>query len=95
MAERKPRAREAIENASEYDTQRVRAGLECPFPRRPPQSLVAVQHGRRRDGIGRVQIDERVERLCSFPERIQGWIVKVLPVGMAVDHRAAEFELAH
>src|SRR5262249_39926954 len=95
MSEGEPRAREAIENASEYDAQRMRAGLKGPFPRRPPQSLVAVQHGRRREGIGGVEIDERLERLRALPERVEGWVVQVFPVSMAIDHSAAEFQLAH
>src|SRR5262245_25940772 len=95
MSEGEPRAREAIENSSEYDAQRMRAGLKGPYPRRPPQSLVAVQHGRRREGIGGVQIDERLERLRALPERVEGWVVQVFPVSMAIDHSAAEFQLAH
>src|SRR5262249_40216498 len=95
MSEGEPRARETIENASEYDAQRMRAGLERPFPRRPPQALVTVQHGRRRNGIGGVQIDECLERLRPLPEWVQRSVVQVLAVGMAIDHGAAEFELAH
>src|SRR5262249_31897452 len=95
MSEGEPRARETIENASEYDAQRMRAGLERPFPRRPPQALVTVQHGRRRNGIGGMHIEESAERLRPLPEWVQRSVVQVLAVGMAIDHGAAEFELAH
>src|SRR5262249_61165354 len=90
-----PRAGETTETASKYDPQRRRAGPERPFPRRPPQALVTVQHGRRRNGIGGMQIDECLERLRPLPEWVPRSVVQVLAVGMAIDHGAAEFELAH
>ena len=42
-----------------------------------------------------MQIDQRLERLRAFPERIERGIVQILPVGVAVDHGAAEFQVAH
>src|SRR5262250_601295 len=95
MSEGEPRAREALETASKYDAQRMRAGLERPFPRRPPQALVTIQHGGRRNGIGGMQIDECLERLRPLPKWVQRSVVQVLAIGMAIDHGAAEFELAH
>ena len=95
MPECEPRAREAIEHASEHDAQGVRTGLESPFPGRPPQPVVAVQHGRGRDRVGRMQIDERVQCLRPLPDGIERGMIQIHPIGMAVDHGAAELELAH
>ena len=80
---------------AEDDAQGVRAGFERPFPGGAPQAVVAVQHGRRRHRIGRMQIDHGTQRLRPLPERIERRVIKILPVGVAVDHGAAEFELAH
>src|SRR6516162_7884355 len=95
VPEREPGAREAVEHASEHDAQGVRAGLEGPFPRRPPQPVVAVQHGSGGERVGRMEIDERVQCLRPFPERVERAIIQIYPIGMAVDHGAAELELAH
>src|SRR6516165_4987899 len=95
MPERKLCAREAVEHAPEYQAQRVRAGLECPLPGRPSQTLVAFEDWRRGDRIGRMQVDERADLLGAFPERKQRGMVEILAVGVAIDHGAAELELAH
>src|SRR5262249_14645243 len=45
IPQRGPRAGEAIKHPPKHDAKGVRAGLEGPSPRRPPQPVVAVQHG--------------------------------------------------
>src|SRR5262249_57162186 len=95
VSEREPRAREGVEHAPKNDAQGMRAGLERPFPGRPPQPLVAVQYRSRRDGVGRMQIDECVQSLRALPERIERAIIQISAIGVAVDHGAAKFELAH
>ena len=71
MAERHLGAREAVEQAAEHQPQRVRPGLEAPFPGGAPQPVVAVERRRRRDRIGRVDVDRRAQRLGALPERMQ------------------------
>ena len=66
-----------------------------PFPGRSPQALVALQHRSGCHRVGRMQIDERTQRFRPFPERMERGMIEVLPVGVAVDHGAAEPQLAH
>ena len=54
---------------------------------------MALQHRRDRHRIGRMQIDQRAERLGALPERRERRMVEILAVGVAVDHGAAEFQL--
>ena len=42
-----------------------------------------------------MQIDRRAQCRGAFPERIIGPVVEIFAVGVAVDHGAAELELAH
>ena len=93
MAEADARLREAVEHAAEDQPQRVRAGFEGPLPGGAAQPRMALQH--RRDGhrVGRMDVDQRAERLGALPERAQRWMIEILPVGVAVDHGAAEFQL--
>ena len=42
-----------------------------------------------------MEIDERVQCLRPFPERVERAIIQIHPIGMTVDHGAAELELAH
>src|SRR5262249_53278202 len=95
MAEREPRTREAIEHASKHQPQGVGAGLEGPLPRRPPQALVAVEHGSGRDRIGGVEVDKCAQLLRPLPERVKRGMVEVLAAGVPVDHRSGKRELAH
>src|SRR5262249_50560802 len=69
MSQAYPGAGKAVEQPAEDEAQCVRAGLECPFPGRAAQPLVAFEHRRRRHRIGRMQIDQRAERLGVLPER--------------------------
>src|SRR6516165_7919149 len=73
----------------------MRAGFEGPLPGRAPQSLVAVQNRRRADRIDGMQVNEHAERLSALPERMERRVVEILSVGMAIDHRTGEFELAY
>src|SRR5262245_27795074 len=93
MAEPQLGAREAIEYATEDQPQRVRSGLERPLPGGAAQPVVTRQHRRWRNRVGRMDIDQRAERLGALPERGKRGIVEVLSVGVSVDHRAAELQL--
>ena len=95
MAEHQLGAREAVEQAAEHQPQGVRAGLKSPFPGGAAQAGDAFEHRGRGDRIGRMNIDRRAERLGALPERIERRMVEILAVGVAVDHGAAEFQLAH
>src|SRR5580704_2910946 len=66
-----------------------------PAPHGPHQHLVAGQYRRLRHGIGRMDIDHRAERVGAFPKRIELGGVEILPVGVAIDHGAAELQLTH
>ena len=41
-----------------------------------------------------MEIDHRAKRVGALPERIERSVIEILTVGVAVDHRAAEFEIA-
>ncbi len=73
----------------------MRAGLETPFPGGAAQAVVAVERRGGRDRIGRMNVDRRAQRLRALPEWIERRVIEILAVGVAVDHRAAEFEVAH
>src|SRR5215472_17115703 len=95
MAEADAGTREAVKQSAENQPQRMRSGFEGPFPGCAPQSLVAVQYRRQADRIDGMQVNERVQRFGSLPERMECRVVEILSVGMAIDHRTAEFELTH
>src|SRR5437588_5748403 len=95
VAEAEPAARKAVEQAAENQPQGVRSGLESPFPGGAPQALVAFKDRGGSHRVGRMQIDQRAKRFGALPERIERRIIEILTIGMAVDHGAAEFELAH
>ena len=94
MAENEFGAGKPVEEAAEHQPQGVGAGLESPFPGGAPQPGVSVQGAGRRHRIGRVDVDRSSQCLRSIPERLQRWMVEILAVGVAVDHGAAEFQLA-
>src|SRR5262245_38846253 len=71
----------------------MRAGLEGPLPGGAAQPRMALQHGRRRNRISRMQIDRRVQGLGPLPEWIERRVIEIDPVAVAVDHDAAEAEL--
>ena len=48
----------------------------------------------RRHRIGRVQVNQRVQRLDALPKRRERGMIEILAVGVAIDHRAAEFQLS-
>src|SRR6266700_4691143 len=56
---------------------------------------MSLQHRKRRDRIGGMQIDQRTQCLGAFPEWMERRMIKVLSVGVAVDHGAAALQLAH
>ncbi len=95
MAEHHLGAGKAIEQPAEYQPQGMRAGLETPFPSGAAQAVIALEHGRGHDRIGGMNVDRRAERLGPLPERMQRRMVEILAVGVAVDHGAGEFEVAH
>ena len=95
MAEHHLGAGKAIEQSAEHQPQRVRAGLKAPLPGGAAQAVDAFQRGRRRNRIGRMDIDRRAQRLGALPENMQRRMVEILAMGMAVDHGAAEFQVAH
>ena len=72
----------------------MRAGLDAPLPAGPLEALGPFEHRHRGHRIGRMQIDQRAERLRPLPERMERRVVEILPVGVAVDHGADEAELA-
>ena len=41
-----------------------------------------------------MQIDHRAERVGTLPKRIERRVVEILPVGVAIDHGAAELQFA-
>jgi len=73
----------------------VRAGLESPFPGGAAQAAVSFQHRKRCNRIGGVQVDQRSQGLGALPERRERGMIEILPVGVAVDHRPAEFQVVH
>src|SRR3954470_17917207 len=95
MAEPELGTRKPVEHTAEYQTQGVRAGLEGPFPGGAAQSFVPFQDWSRHNRIGRVQVDQRAEHLGALPKWIKRRVVEILPIGMAVDHGAAEFQFLH
>src|SRR3954465_824625 len=68
MAECEGGLRKTVEQAAEHQAQRVRAGLDAPFPGGTLEAAVALECRRRRDRIAGMQIDDRVQRLRAFPE---------------------------
>jgi hypothetical protein len=95
VAEREPRAGEAIEDAAEHETQCMCPGLERPFPGCAPQAFVPGERRKQRGRVGRMKIDDGPQGFRPFPERIERRIVEILPVGVTVDHGTEELEIAH
>src|SRR4030081_94041 len=73
----------------------MRPGLERPFPRGAAQAAISFENRKRRDRVGGMEIDQRAERFGALPERIERRMIEGLPMGVAVDHGAAELEIAH
>ena len=42
-----------------------------------------------------MNVDRRTERLGALPKRMERRVIEVLAEGVAVDHGAAELEVAH
>src|SRR6185312_615740 len=77
------------------DAQRVRAGFHAPAPHRTRQHVVAGDRGYWRYRVAWMQVDRRAQDGGALPERIVAAVVEVFAVAVAVDHGAAELELAH
>src|SRR5215216_4836818 len=72
----------------------MRTGLHAPFPHRALDAVASQDRWISGDRISRVQIDDGVHVLRTFPEWIKRRIIEILAIGMAVDHCADETEIA-
>ena len=95
MAEHELGAGEPVEVATEHQPQRVGAGLEAPFPGGAPQPDMPIKRRGWRHRVGGMDVDRLPPTPGLVPERLQRRVVEILAIGVAVDHGAAELQLAH
>ena len=95
MSEDNLQAWKAIEDTSEHQPQEMRGGVDRPLPDGLEKLVATFQHMGLTERVARVEIKRDVQRLHPLSKWIMARIVEIHALGLAVDHRSDETEIAN